>query len=119
MGQLAERFDDLAPALRRARARLVDLLSLVRHHVYHPRFAGSFSIKSVAPGLVAGFGYGDLDEVADGGGAQAAFARLGEAGLEPAEAARLRRALLAYCRRDTLALVEVHRVLRRLAAEAA
>jgi hypothetical protein len=34
----------------------------------------------------------------------------GEAG--PEERSRLRGALLAYCERDTLALVEVHRALR-------
>jgi hypothetical protein len=34
--------------------------------------------------------------------------------VDPAEVARLRGALLAYCQRDTLAMVEVHRALVRL-----
>jgi len=34
---------------------------------------------------------------------------------DPAEVARLRAALLAYCRRDTMAMVEVHRALVQLA----
>jgi len=34
---------------------------------------------------------------------------------DPAEVARLRAALLAYCQRDTMTMVEVHRALIRLA----
>jgi hypothetical protein len=34
---------------------------------------------------------------------------------DPGEADRLRTALLAYCQRDTLAMVETHRALLRLA----
>ena len=37
----------------------------------------------------------------------------------PGEAATLRDALLAYCRLDTLALVETHRALKRLAGRTA
>src|ERR1035437_5386082 len=33
-------------------SRLWDLLPVVRNHVYHPAFAGSFSLKAVLPVLV-------------------------------------------------------------------
>jgi hypothetical protein len=33
-------------------SRLWDLLPVVRNHVYHPRFGGSFSLKDVLPALV-------------------------------------------------------------------
>jgi hypothetical protein len=69
----------------------------------------------VAPALAPHLGYGDLDEVAEGTAAAAAFLRVARGELEPSEESRLRRALLAYCKRDTLALVEVHRALRALA----
>jgi predicted RecB family nuclease len=111
--ELASTLPDLASGLDALRARLVDLLPIMREHVYHPAFGGSFSLKAVAPALVDGFGYGDLDGIAGGAEASAAFLRLAAGamvGLE--EEARLRSALRAYCERDTLALVEVHRALR-------
>ena len=98
------------------RGRLLDLLPLVRDHVYHPGFAGSFSLKSVAPALAPGFGYGDLEAVADGTAAAAALLRLQRGQVGEAEASALRGALLAYCRRDTEALVRVHGALRDLAS---
>ncbi len=111
--ELASALPDVAAALDALRARLVDLLPVVRRHVYHPAFEGSFSLKAVAPALVDGFGYGDLEGIAGGGEASAAFVQLASGAVtDPEEEARVRRALLAYCRRDTLALVELHRALQ-------
>ena len=115
IARLMRAFPDLENALHGIHGRLVDVHSLARAHVYHPDFRGSFSIKKVAPALAPGFGYGDLDAVAEGAAAAAAFLRLASAELEPPEERHLREALLAYCKRDTLALVEVHRALRALA----
>jgi hypothetical protein len=39
----------------------VDLLPLIQNNVYHPRFAGSFSIKHVLNPLVPDLTYNDLD----------------------------------------------------------
>jgi hypothetical protein len=53
--------------------------------------------------------------LSDGGEAAAALVRLALGAVESAEEeAALRGALLEYCRRDTLALVKLHRVLCRL-----
>ena len=112
---LAAVLPDRAALLESARGRLVDLLPIVRAHVYHPDFGRSFSLKSVAPALVPGFGYADLDGVAVGGEASAAFAKIAAGLVERGGEGRLRAQLLAYCQRDTLALVEVHRSLLRLA----
>ena len=109
---LAVTFSDLSDAIRAVRARLVDLLPIVRDCTYHVDFHGSFSIKSVAPALAPGFGYGDLDGVAEGGVAAAAFHEIVSGESNPERDARLREQLLAYCARDTLALVQVHRALR-------
>ncbi|MDA8232388.1 MAG: DUF2779 domain-containing protein [Magnetospirillum sp.] len=112
---LAAFFPDLRPALDAIIARLADLLPVVRGAVYHPEFGFSNSIKAVAPALCPGFGYDDLEEVADGAMASAAFVRLASGAIPPGEEVnRLRDALLAYCQRDTLAMVEAHRGLLKL-----
>jgi len=95
--------------------RLVDLLAIVRQHVYHPGFAYSLSIKSVGPALAPHVGYDDLGIVANGLAASDAFVRIAAGIMGPDEdAASLRAALLRYCERDTLAMVEVHRALRAM-----
>lgn len=113
--ELAALFPHLAGRLEAISGRLVDLLPVVREGVYLAEFWFSRSIKAVAPALCPGFGYEDLADVADGSAAAATFVRLASGQAEPEEAARLRMALLKYCERDTLAMVEVHRALRTLA----
>lgn len=97
--------------------RLQDLLPVVRGHTYFPGYMFSNSIKSVAPSLVPGFSYDDLKEegIADGMGASEVFERIARGGLSPEESEdRLRSALLAYCKRDTEAMVVVHEALNGL-----
>jgi Domain of unknown function(DUF2779) len=113
--ELAADFPDLNTALSALIARLADLLPIVRSAVYFPEFEFSNSIKLVAPALCPGFGYDDLEGVADGEAASAAFLQLASNRItHPAEIDQLRAALLVYCERDTLALYEVHRALAQL-----
>jgi predicted RecB family nuclease len=42
----------LTGRIKKIQRRLWDLLPVVRNHVYHPAFAGSFSLKDVLPALV-------------------------------------------------------------------
>ena len=42
-------------------ARIVDLLPVLRDHVYHPKFRGSFSLKVVLPVLVPELDYSALE----------------------------------------------------------
>jgi hypothetical protein len=115
LGELAEALPEHAAEIARVRARLFDLHPIVRGHVGHPDFGGSFSLKRVAPVLAPAIAYDDLDGVSDGGEASTALVRLALGAVASAEEeAALRGALLEYCRRDTLALVELHRMLRRL-----
>ena len=117
---LAGHLPELGPAIEAILARLLDLLPIVRGAVYLPEFDFSNSIKSVAPALSPGFGYDDLDGVADGAAASTAFLQLAAGVIShPEHVGQLQAALLAYCRRDTLAMVEVHRALMRLAADVA
>lgn len=114
LSDLGRWLPDLAPAAERIRARLWDLLRVMRRHVYHPRFRGSFSLKQVLPALVPALSYDEM-EVAEGSAAGPTWDRLvrerAEGRLEPAEAMRLERALRDYCGQDTRGLVEVVRAL--------
>lgn len=95
--------------------KLVDLLPIVRGYVYHPDFGGSFSIKYVLQPLVDELSYDDLT-VADGLAASVQIARLllGQ-DLSDDEKKKSRQDLLAYCERDTWAMVKLLEALRGLA----
>jgi hypothetical protein len=112
---LAREFPDLRVALQGVIARLADLLPIVRSAVYLPEFGFTNSLKSVAPALRPGFGYEDLDGVADGFAASSAFHQIASGAITASdELANLRVQLLAYCERDTLAMVEAHQALMQL-----
>jgi hypothetical protein len=112
---LAREFPDLSVALNGVIARLADLLPIVRNVVYLPAFRFTNSIKSVAPALSPGFGYDDLDGVADDLTASSAFHQIASGAITGADQlANLRIQLLAYCERDTLPMVEAHRALMQL-----
>ena len=107
---LATELPDLASRLRALASRIVDLLPIVRAHSYHPDFRGSFSLKRVLPALVPELGYDDL-AIRHGLVASAAHDELADRATSPERRATLRADLLAYCGRDTLALVELYRTL--------
>jgi alkyl hydroperoxide reductase subunit AhpC len=110
LAALATQLPQLADGLLDRRARIVDLLPIVRDHCAHPALRGSFSIKSVLPAFVPDLGYGDL-AIRDGLTASLTHARLVDPHLDPARRAELRAQLLAYCRRDTDAMLALYRVL--------
>jgi hypothetical protein len=116
----SQRLSDLASWLPRfsgriskIQRRLWDLLPIVRDHVYHPEFAGSYSLKSVLPALVPSMTYDGM-EVADGQAAGLAWESLVRGGLDQGEGDRIRKALLDYCGRDTLAMVALVEQLQRV-----
>jgi hypothetical protein len=89
--------------------RLWDLLGIIRNHYYHPRFGPSFSIKAVLPALTK-LTYKDLT-IHRGDEAALMYEQMIDAACSPLERKKLRRALLKYCERDTLAMVEVRKAL--------
>ncbi len=111
IGRLAEALPSLRQELQRLLNRLWDLFDVVRDHYYHPAFKGSYSIKSVLPAVVPHLGYGDLD-IQDGEIAARAYHRMLFDEMDWVEKARIREALLKYCARDTLAMVELRKALR-------
>ena len=105
---LVDEFPDLADPLNAIRARFVDFEKIIRKHVYHPAFAGSFSLKKVVPALVTDVSYNGL-AVADGDNAIATFARMARGEIEDVPEAR--KQLLAYCETDTIVMVKLHEIL--------
>ena len=83
----------------------------MREHYYHPSFHGSYSLKAVLPALVPDLTYEDL-EIREGSVASLYYARMIDPEVSTEEADTLRQAMLAYCERDTLALVRVVDALR-------
>ena len=104
---LAGAFAQYEGPLLRLCERVVDLMRIVRAEYYHPGFHGSFSIKSVLPALVPDLAYDDLD-VKDGTAAASTYERLVAGGVPGSEVDGIREALLAYCGRDTEAMVRVY-----------
>jgi hypothetical protein len=105
--ELAARFPDLSARLAALKERIVDLHPITRRYYYHPAMHGSWSIKAVLPTVAPDLGYETLGEVRDGLAAQAAYLEAIEAKTSAPRRAALRRALLDYCRHDTLALVRL------------
>lgn len=113
LGELADWLPEFRDRIKKIQARLWDLLPFVKRHVYHPRFNGSFSLKAVLPALAPGMTYDGM-EVADGVEARIAWEQMVRGNVDGAEKERLRKALLAYCRQDTLAMVDLIKQLRCL-----
>ena len=106
--------DEGARLLRKC-DHFVDLLPMVRNHVYHPEFGGRFSLKKVLPALIPELAYDDL-EIQSGNIASTqleAFILNQTPAPGPARD-QLRENLLAYCERDTIALVQLTKELRKL-----
>ena len=113
--RMADALPALAEPLGNIVARLADLLPVVRNHVYHPDFGGSFGLKSILPALMPELRYDGL-AIADGGTASLELERLlfnGEE-LELGAREQLRSDLLRYCHQDTWGLVKLLERLRGL-----
>jgi Domain of unknown function(DUF2779) len=101
--ELAEWLPAYTDHIRDIQRRLWDLLPVVRNHVYHPAFGGSFSLKAVLPALVPEMTYQGM-EVPNGQAAGLAWEALIGGNLSEVESQTKRQALLDYCGQDTLAL---------------
>jgi len=53
LSELASWLPQFSTRITKIQRRLWDLLPIVRDHVYHPAFGGSYSLKSVLPALAA------------------------------------------------------------------
>lgn len=92
---------------------MIDLMEpFKRRDIYHWRMNGSYSLKSVLPVLVPEMTYEGL-EISDGSMASEAYFTM-ETIADPAELSRTRRALLEYCKQDTLGLVRLLEKMRAM-----
>ena len=111
--ELARLFPDLSDHLLNINEGMRDLIVPFRKgHFYTKAMGGSVSIKSVLPAMFPSdpeLDYKALSLIQNGGDAMNTFPVLQEK--TPEEIAEIRKALLAYCRLDTLAMV---RILERL-----
>jgi predicted RecB family nuclease len=111
LSELAAWLPEFAGRIRNIQARLWDLLPVIRNDVYHPAFAGSYSLKVVLPALVPEMTYDGM-EVGNGQDAGLAWETMTRDHVDQSERERLRKALLDYCEQDTLALVKLLELLR-------
>ena len=106
---LAEQFRDLAIRLMIIHDNMVDLAYPFQSGAYYCReMGGGYSIKAVLPALCPDdpeLDYNSLPLIHNGSEAMFAYATLKEQ--LPDAAVKIRQALLAYCRLDTLAMVKI------------
>ncbi|MCS4178184.1 hypothetical protein GGP96_002929 [Salinibacter ruber] len=82
-------------------------------HYVHPSQKGSWSLKTVLPAFDPDLKYGDLD-VQEGMEAVVQYSRMISPETSNSEAREIEEDLLAYCERDTWAMVVIHRELSDL-----
>jgi len=114
LADLASWLPGFSARIKKIQSRLWDLLPVIRSHVYHPAFGGSYSLKSVLPALVPGMTYEGM-EVANGRAAGLVWESLVGGTVDGIDHGRIRKALLDYCGQDTLALLAL---IRRLMSPA-
>ena len=109
---LADYFPEHTLTLQSIIDRLWDQLVIFQKHYMHPDFCGSNSLKDVLPVLVPSLRHKDLD-VQDGLEAQTVWNLMLNTTNETKKSEMIEH-LKAYCGLDTLATVEIHKVLCEL-----
>lgn len=111
LNELAIDFPEFSKQIAGIIDRLKDLMvPFFQRWYYTPAMKGSYSIKVVLPALVPELSYGDL-EIQEGGTASSVFAEMA-AGNFKGDVEKTRKALLAYCHLDTLAMVKIFEKLK-------
>ncbi|WP_103581729.1 DUF2779 domain-containing protein [Campylobacter concisus] len=114
--RLAEIYPQVSNELMAIQGNIKDLMApFASKSYYHPKMRGSYSIKYVLPALVPEFesAYKDLNLIHHGGEAMQAYEAMAYMPAKEREA--YKKALLAYCKLDTLAMVKVLEKLREVA----
>jgi len=110
--QLAEWFPRYRGRLKKLIANVRDLAEpFQKRHLYHGSMKGSYSQKKVLPAFVPDLSYEDM-EIGDGGMAMQGYLRMCESH-DLKEVTSLRKALLDYCRLDTMGMVCLYKELVR------
>ena len=113
--RLAANYPQISNELMAIHDNIKDLMvPFASKSYYHPKMQGSYSIKYVLPALVPEFesAYKDLNLIHHGGEAMQAYEAMAYMPNKKREA--YKKALLAYCKLDTLAMVKVLEKLREV-----
>ena len=114
--ELAALFPDLSSHLMEICESMKDLMQPFQSRAYYRReFAGSYSIKVILPTLYPNnkeLDYSNLETIHKGDEAMGIFPTLHEKTAE--EINKIRKALLAYCRLDTLGMVKIMEFLENI-----
>ena len=111
--ELAEIHPEYADFLEDINRRVYDLMLVFKKDYLHPDCFGSASIKKVLPVLLPDLSYKNL-EIQDGTMALSEWERSTTDSVSPTERESIRENLLKYCKLDTLAMVEIWKVLRKV-----
>lgn len=103
--EMGDAFPDKRDFLLGLVERTVDLMDVFRTGYVDIRFNGSTSIKKVLPVVVPELSYDGM-EIADGIAAMDGWNKMINEG-DPEKRAQLRKALLEYCKLDTLAMAQI------------
>lgn len=106
--ELANDFPQYVESIRSLLPRIVDLKKVIEESIYHPEFLGSYSIKKVAPVLLGQDVSYDHLAVGDGMEAVCKYKELIELSHNDPKQADICKALLDYCKQDTLLMVKLH-----------
>lgn len=115
ISEMAEYSKEHREQLESLAARIVDPLPVIRDFVYDDLFAGSFSLKKVAPAILGEASSYDGMVVDNGTAAQRAFEEIINEKTDPSRRQRLIEASLEYCHKDTLVMVELVKWLMEIA----
>ncbi len=107
--EMGEMFPSYKKFMESVNDRVFDLKEIFSKQLYvHPDFQGSCSIKQVLPVIVPHLSYKELEDIQEGGVASLYWYKY--VYLEGKEKDRTVRNLLKYCELDTLAMVEIWKV---------
>lgn len=105
--EMAEQFSEFRDCLEALLPRIVDPLPIIRENIYDNAFCGSFSLKDVAPAILGDDASYDKMDVANGTAAQRAFEQLISGATPEDGKEELKLAMLEYCKKDTLVMVQL------------
>jgi hypothetical protein len=108
--KLSECYPEFKPRIESVIERLWDQLDIFKYYYKHYAFGNSNSLKSVLPVIVPELTYEEL-EIKDGADAQAVWDEMINIA-NKSDKDKMIKELRAYCRMDTLAMVEIHRKLQ-------
>lgn len=114
LAEIAARHPEYGAFVDDVTVRLIDLAEAFSQQLYaHPEFQGSYSVKAVLPVLVPSLSYDRL-AIRNGAGAQIEWNKIVTGAYDATKATETAASLRAYCKLDTLAMVEITNVLNAL-----